>query len=120
MSMFKNLGNLTQLAGMFKNLGQIGTKMADAKAQLATQQVTAEDDSSAVKIEMNGLGEMTHIHIQEQFLTPEMQAQLQQSILVASNRAIQQAKKLHVEKIREMTNGVDIPGLDGIIEELSK
>ena len=118
--MFKNLGNLTQLAGMFKNLGQIGSKMAEAKAQLATELVIGEDESSAVVIEMNGLGEMTHVRIQEQFLTPEMQTQLQQSILIAANQAIQQAKKLYVEKIRELTNGVDIPGLDGIIEELSK
>ncbi len=118
--MFKNLGNLTQLAGMLKNLGQVRGRLAESKERLATERVVGEDTSSSVRIEMNGLGEVIAVTVNTQVLTPELQMQVQESIQIATNLAIQQAKRLHLESIRSLTQGVELPGLEGIMEELAK
>jgi hypothetical protein len=36
------------------------------------------------------------------------------------NHAVAQAKEMHVHAVRELTNGLDIPGLNGIIDELAR
>lgn len=118
--MFKNLGNLTQLAGMLKNLGQMKTKLAESKSKLATQKAVGQDTSSSVRVEINGLGEVISVEVQQHVLTPELQVQLQQSIQIATNLAIQQAKQMHLQSIKELTQGIELPGLDGILEELAK
>ena len=117
--MFKNLGNLGQMAGLLKNFGQIKTKISQKKEELATQVVSGEVTGGSVKIEMNGLGQVLKVAIDPVVLTPELQTQLEGSIQEAANIAIANAKKLHVAAIREMTDGLPIPGLDGILEEMS-
>lgn len=118
--MFKNFGNLTQLAGMFKNMGQIRTKIAQAKERLAAEKVSSDTIGGGVRVEMNGLGEATAIAIEAHLLSPEMQAQLQDSLREAINESVKKAKALNMASVRQMTAGIDIPGVDGILEELAK
>ena len=47
--MFKNLGNLGQMAGLLKNFGQIKTKISQKKEELATQVVNGEVTGGSVK-----------------------------------------------------------------------
>jgi nucleoid-associated protein EbfC len=114
--MFKNLGNLTQLAGLLKNFGQIKTKIAESKERLTKEVVIGVDESKCVRIDMNGVGVVIGVQVDQNSIqsTQQLEAAIQQ----AANQAIKQAKQLHVNSIREMTAGVDIPGLDGILQEL--
>ena len=116
--MFKNLSNLTQVAGLFKNLGQMKGRIAEAKKHLAGRKVVGETDGSRVHIEMNGLGEVTNVQVHLDLLTPEMQSQLQKLLQEAINKAVGRARELHMESIREITKGVDLPGLDGVLQEI--
>ncbi len=117
--MFKNIGNLTQIAGLLKNLGQMKSKVAEAKQKLAGKTVVGSIPGDSVRIEMNGLGEVTLVAVDPAMLTPDFQAQLQASLQEATNKAIKLAKQLHVESIRELTGGVELPGMEGILEELA-
>lgn len=118
--MFKNLSNLTHLAGMFKNMGQIRTKIAEAKERLAAEKVTSDTIGGGVRVEMNGLCEATQITIEPHLLSPEMQSQLQESLREAFNQSVMQAKQLNMASVKQMTAGIDLPGVDGILEELAK
>jgi DNA-binding protein YbaB len=40
--------------------------------------------------------------------------------LEAINHAVSQAKSLHADSIRELTQGVDIPGLEKVIQDMAQ
>jgi DNA-binding protein YbaB len=60
------------------------------------------------------------VDISSTLLAPEHKSLVQRLTLDAINHAVVQAKALHVEAIKEATHGVELPGLEKIIEEIAK
>lgn len=117
--MFKNFGNLTQLAGMLKDAGNIREKIAQIKTKLAADRFKQSADGERVVVEMNAAGEVLDVVIAPEMLTPQMQHELQQQLVIALNKAGKTAKEKHVAAIREATKGLPIPGLDGVLQEMA-
>jgi DNA-binding protein YbaB len=51
---------------------------------------------------------------------PANKTLVQRLILESMNQAVTAAKELHVQAVRELTHGLDLPGLDKILEEMAR
>ena len=114
--MFKNLANIGNL---MRQAQEMGGKMQEVNAKLKSQKVTASAGGGMVEVEMNGLGQVLRLVIEPELVEKNEREMLEDLIPAAVNDAIQKAKLLHVEEMKSLTNGIDVPGLDSAIEKLT-
>jgi hypothetical protein len=117
--MFKSLSNI---ASMVKNVSHIGDRLAKLKLEMEHRRVRGRacEGDHEVHVELNGLGSVQTIEISPSLFHPEHHPLTQRLVLEAMNHAVAQAKQLHVQAVRELTNGLDIPGLNSILEEMAR
>ncbi|MBA61165.1 MAG: YbaB/EbfC family nucleoid-associated protein [Planctomycetaceae bacterium] len=112
--MFKSLGNL---ASMMSQAQQMGGKLEEVNQQLALERVTGESGAGLVCVEMNGLGEVIQVSI-DQNLFGKKDAELMEDLVRAAvNNAKDKTKEVHARLTREMTAGMNIPGLEQALEQ---
>ena len=114
--MFKNL---TGFANLLKNAGQFSAKAEEIKNSLQAKSVEGNSGRS-VRFVLNGVGEVQSVEIPEVLLDAEQKIVLQEEIVEAANLAVKAAKQLNAEAIRSATGDLDIPGLDGMINQLTQ
>ncbi len=114
--MFKNLANLGNL---MRQAQEMGGKMQEANDKLKAQRVTASSGGGMVEVEMNGLGQMLKLKIEPELVEKNEREMLEDLIPAAVNDAIKKAKQLHVEEMKSLTEGIDIPGIDSAIEKFT-
>jgi DNA-binding YbaB/EbfC family protein len=114
--MFKGIGNIAQ---MLKQAQEMSGKMAEANDGLKSKRFTIEVGGGMVKIEANGLGETRKVSIDPDLFQRGEQEMIEDLLVAAFNQVSIKAKQLHMESMREMTAGVNLPGLDQALEKLS-
>lgn len=111
--MFKGISNLTSI---MKQAQQMGSKMTEVNEKLKSQRVTASAGAGMVEVEANGLGEILRVTI-EQDLVDKGEREMIESLLPAAiNQAVSKAKQLHMDL---MTDGMELPGLDEAIAQIT-
>lgn len=115
--MFKNLANLGNL---MRQAQEMGGKMQEVKDKLKTMRVTGSAGGGMVQVEMNGVGEMVRLVIEPDLVEKNEREMLEDLIPAAVNEAIKKAKQLHVDEIKSLTHGIDVPGLDSAISSLAE
>lgn len=90
---------------------QFQEKLEQIQKQLATRTVASSAGGGMVSVTMNGTGEMLSISIEKQMIDPSEQAMLQDLIVAAVNSASAKAKELGRDEMRQLTGGLNIPGL---------
>jgi len=117
--MFKNLGTI---ANLMKTFGQLPERMAKLKQQMEAKRIRGRacEGDHQVTVEVSGLGLVHEVDVSSTLLAPEHKSLVQRLTLEAINHAVVQAKSMHVEAVRELTHGVDLPGMDKIIEEMAR
>lgn len=117
--MFKNLGNI---ANLMKAFGQLPEKASKLKQQMEVKRIRGRacQGDHQVSVEVSGLGLVHEVDISGSLFTPEHRSLAQRLTLEAINDAVSQAKSLHAESIRELTQGVEIPGLDKVIQDMAQ
>ena len=113
---FKNLANL---GNIMRQAQEMGGKVQQVNEKLKSQKVSATAGGGMVQVEMNGLGQMLRLVIEPELVEKNEREMLEDLIPAAVNDAIQKAKQLHVEEMKSLTNGFDVPGLDSAIEQLT-
>ena len=114
--MFKGLTNLTSL---MRSAQQMGGKMQELNARLRNERVTASVAAGMVEIEANGVGEVLRLKIDPQLLERGELEMLEDLIPAAVNEALAKAKQLHVDGMKEMTEGINLPGLTQALEQFT-
>lgn len=114
--MFKNLANLGNL---MRQAQEMGGKMEEVNSRLKAKKVSATSGGGMVEVEMNGLGQMLRLHIEPQLVENNERELLEDLIPAAVNDAIAKAKQMHVEEMKSLTQGIDIPGIDSAIEKFT-
>ncbi len=108
--MFGDLGK------MLKTAQQMKSKMPEMQAKLASAEYTATA-GGAVIATVNGKLALTDIKIDQAAaadLSGDMEI-LADLIKAAVGAAQQQAAQAAAEAMKELTGGIDIPGLDGLL-----
>ncbi len=106
--MFKGLSNIGSL---LKSAQQIGTQMQGLTEELKKKRAVGSAGGGMVEIEVNGLMEVLRCTIDEQLVKQGDHEMLEDLVAAAVNQAIQNGKQLHAEVMKELTGGLELPGL---------
>lgn len=113
--MFKNLNGLAQL---LKNASSMGERVKEMRESLAAEVVDGAAGGDWVHVEINGIGEVQRLRIAPELMKKNDVELLEELIPAAMNAALTKVRKLHVEKMREVTGGIELPGLDDALANL--
>jgi DNA-binding YbaB/EbfC family protein len=110
--MLKGLG---QLASLMRGAGELSEKMEGLQRSLQEQTVTGSAGGGLVTVTMNGLGQVTSVAL-DPSLTERGDREMIENLLPAAvNQASARAKELHLSAMRELTGGIELPGIDKIM-----
>jgi DNA-binding YbaB/EbfC family protein len=112
--MFKGL---TGLGSLLKQAQEIGGRMKGLDEELRRERVVGAAGGGMVELEVNGLMEVLGCRIDPSLVGQGDRELLEDLVRAAVNEAIRKAKEVHAEKIRSMTGGLALPGIE---ETLSK
>jgi len=110
----KNLGNVMKMAAQAKE------KAGEMQAELERSRVTGESGCGAVRVTLNGKGRAQRVDIDPALmagLAGDDKTMAEELIAAAFNDGMEKVQELVMEKTREMTGGLNIPGMEGLLEE---
>ena len=98
------------LQGMMK---QIQERIAQTQSALERMTVTADAGGGMVKVTANGRQQVTKIEIEKEVVNPEDIDMLEDLVVAAVNKALEESTKMAQEEMAKATSGLlpNIPGL---------
>jgi hypothetical protein len=112
--MFKGLGNL---AGMLKQAQQMGSRLQELNEELKSRRASGTAGGGMVTVEVNGIGEVLTCRIDPSIIGDR---ELIEDLLPAAvNQALAKSKQLHAEAMKSMTAGMQLPGLDEMLSQVT-
>ena len=114
--MFKNLGNLTSL---WKQAGELGGQLEKLGEELRKRRAIGTSGGGMVEIEINGALEVLRCKIDPQLAAQADRELLEDLLVAAVNQAVVKAKQLHAEALKDLTGGIQLPGIREALEKLS-
>ena len=114
--MFENLGNLTAL---LRQAQQAGSQMEEIQQRLKSERVTGTAGAGMVEIEANGLGEVLKVTIAPSLIEKKEVEMIEDLLPAAINQVQVKAKQRHMDAVKSLTNGINIPGLNEALDRFS-
>jgi hypothetical protein len=107
----KGLPNLT---GVMKQVQKMQEKMAQVQEDLEQKTVTAEAGGGMVKVTANGRQRIVKMVMDKEVVNPNDIEMLEDLVLAATNKALDDAAKMAQEEMSKATTGLlpNIPGLN--------
>jgi DNA-binding YbaB/EbfC family protein len=104
---------LPNMAGMMKQVQQMQERMERVQADLETRTVTGEAGGGMVTVTANGRQKITAIRIEREVVNPEETDMLEDLVLAAVNKALEESSRVAQEEMAKATSGMlpNIPGL---------
>ncbi len=101
------------MMGMMKQLQKVQEKMAQVQEGLELKTVTGEAGGGMVKVTANGKQHIIKIVIDKEVVNPSDIEMLEDLVVAATNKALEEAAKMAQEEISKATSGLlpNIPGL---------
>ena len=98
---------------MFDKLGAAKQMAEDVKTKLESITVVGDSAGDKVKVISNGNRKIQEVQISEELLAPAHKEELEDSLTVAINRALQAAETVSESEMRAMMSSM-MPGLGGL------
>lgn len=117
--MFKGLGNLANLGSLLKQAQQMGGKLEEVTSQLRAQRATGTAGGGLVTVEVNGVGEVLACRVDPSILKADDRELLEDLLPGAINDALSKGKQLHAHAMKQMAEGMNLPGLDAALSQLA-
>jgi DNA-binding YbaB/EbfC family protein len=114
--MFKGLADL---ASVMRQAQQIKGKMEDVNRRLKGERVTASTGGGMIQVEANGLGEVVRVSIEPDLVQNGEREMIEDLLPAAFNQAVEKSKQLQAEAMKSVTDGLNLPGLDQALSQLS-
>jgi DNA-binding YbaB/EbfC family protein len=105
---------MPNMSGMMKQLQKVQEKIARVQEELESKTVVAEAGGGMVKITASGKQQIVKIQIDREVVNPDDIEMLEDLVLAATNKALQDAGKMAQEEMSKATSGMipNIPGLN--------
>jgi DNA-binding YbaB/EbfC family protein len=116
---FKGLGNLANLGSLLKQAQQMSGKLAQVTEELKSRRATGSSGGGMVTAEVNGLGEVLACRIDPSLIASGDRELIEDLLPAAINEAVAKSKAMHAEAMKSMAEGMNVPGLDGMLAQLA-
>ena len=103
---------------MFDKLLQVQQKAEEVKKRLENVLVTGEAEGGKVKVTSNGNRTITSIDINPELLSSADKEELEELLIVATNKALEQAENAHQSEMQAMSQ--DMLGGLGALGDMFK
>jgi DNA-binding YbaB/EbfC family protein len=114
--MFKGLSNL---GGLLKQAQQFGGQMDKLAAEMKNRRATGTAGGGMVEVELNGLLEVLRCRIEPPLFAQGDRELVEDLVVAAMNQAVAKGKQLHAAAVKEMTGGLQLPGLQDVLDKLA-
>ena len=108
------MAGLPNVSGMMKQIQKMQEKMAQAQEALEGKTVIGESGGGMVRVTANGKLHLLKMQIDREVVNPDDLEMLEDLILAAANKALEDAQKMAQEEMAKATSGMmpNIPGLN--------
>ena len=113
--MFQGLGNL---GSIWKQASQLSGQLEKLGEELKNRRTTGTSGGGMVEIEINGALEVLRCKIDPQLAGQGDREMLEDLLVAAMNQAVSKGKQLHTEALKELTGGLQLPGVREALEKL--
>jgi len=105
---------MPNMQAMMKQMQKMQEKMAQVQAELEQKMVTSEAGGGMVKVTANGKQQLTKIQIEKEVINPADSEMLEDLIVAAVNKALEESQKMAQDEMSKATSGMlpNIPGLN--------
>ena len=100
------------MAGMMKQIQKMQADMQKTQEELANKTVTAESGGGMVKATCNGAKEIVSLEIDEEIAKSGDKEMMEDLIVAAVNKSLQEAGKMAEEELGNITKGMIPPGMN--------
>jgi DNA-binding YbaB/EbfC family protein len=107
------------MSAMLRQAQQMNGRMQAMQTDLKAATVSGFAGGQLVEVRMNGLGEMLDLKCDPSLFQAVNRPQFEQLVTAAVNDAASKARELHVDAMKSLTSGLDVPGLDDALAQLS-
>ncbi len=104
---------MPNMQSMMKQVQRVQEKMAQVQAELEQKTVSAESGGGVVRVTATGKQTIAKIEIAKEVIVPEDAEMLEDLLLAAVNKALEESQKMAQEEMAKATSGMlpNIPGL---------
>jgi DNA-binding YbaB/EbfC family protein len=101
------------MQGMMKQVQKLQEKMAQVQSELEQKSVTADAGGGMISVKVNGKQQLLSIKIEKEVVNPEDVEMLEDLIVSAVNKGMEESQRMAQEEMEKVTAGVlpRIPGL---------
>jgi nucleoid-associated protein EbfC len=102
------------MSGMMKQIQKMQERMTQVQEELEQKTVVGDAGGGMVKVTANGKQRLTAIAIEKEVINPDEREMLEDLVLAAVNKAIEESQKLAQDEMSKVTSGLlpNIPGLN--------
>jgi DNA-binding YbaB/EbfC family protein len=102
-----------------KQAHQMGGKMKGIQERMKAERVSGSAGGGMVQAEVNGLGEMLRLTIDPVLVERGDREMIEDLVPAAVNQAQAKARQLHGEAMQSLTEGLNVPGLDEALANMT-
>jgi nucleoid-associated protein EbfC len=101
------------MQNLMKQVQKMQEKMGEVQAQLENKTITAESGGGMVKVTANGRQQIVKIEMEKEVVDPEDVEMLEDLIVAAVNKALEESNAMAQEEMAKVTSGMlpNIPGM---------
>jgi nucleoid-associated protein EbfC len=106
------MAGLPNMSGMLKQIQKMQEKMAQVQEGLEAKTVVGESGGGMVKVTANGKQKITRIQIEKEVVNPDDVEMLEDLVLAAANKAVEESQRIAQEEMARVTQGMIPPGMN--------
>ena len=97
----------------------MGARMQEINQRLKGVRATGASGGGMVEVEVNGLGEVLRLTLDPGLVSRGDRELIEDLVPAAVNQAVSKAREQDAAMMREMTGGMNLPGLDDALKTLT-